>query len=186
MKKCTFVTGNPRKIRDMRKACLEFGIEVEQKDLAMDETQSHDPHQISLAKAEKAFELNGQQPVVINDAFWQIPALKGFPGGYMKDVWQWFEPQDFVNLMQDKQDKRICCTETVIYKDKNHLQVISKDFWCEITGDIQGDPTTPSMEQVIFIEGKSIAEYHTAGERAFKEYIWHDFARWFADYEPQN
>ena len=185
MKKFTFVTGNQRKLRDMRKACDQFGIEVEQKDLAMDEIQSHDPHEISRAKAERAFELNGGEPIVINDAFWAIPALKGFPGGYMKDVWQWFEPEDFVNLMHGKEDRRICCTETVIYKDANQTHVISKDFWGEITGEIRGEPDRASMELVIFINGKSIAEYHQAGESAFKQYIWHDFAAWFAD-QPET
>ncbi len=180
MKQITFVTGNPRKMRDMQKACAEFGIDVVQEEYDIDEIQSHDPHKISLAKAEAAYELAEHKPVVINDAFWSIPALKGFPGGYMKDVWQWFNPVDFVNLMHGKQDRRICCTETVIYKDQHQTHVISKEFWCEITGNIQGDANRPSMEQVIFIKGRSIADYHQAGETAFKEYIWHDFARWFA------
>jgi non-canonical purine NTP pyrophosphatase (RdgB/HAM1 family) len=180
MKKFTFVTGNPRKIRDMRTACAEFNIEVEQKDLDMDEIQSHDPHLISLAKAEKAFELNGDQPVVINDAFWQITTLKGFPGGYMKDMQRWLEPQDWIALMAGKQDRRISCTETIIYKDANQTHVIAKEFWGEVTADQpKGEGT--SMEQVVFIDGRSIAEYANAHEHAFKEYIWHDFARWFAD-----
>jgi XTP/dITP diphosphohydrolase len=179
MKQITFVTGNARKFRDMVKACQQFDIAVTQEEHDIEEIQSHDPHQISLAKADRAFELAGK-PVVINDAFWAIPALKGFPGGYMKDVWQWFEPEDFLHLMQDKQDRRICVTETVIYKDAKQTHVISKEFWCEIPGKIQGEPTRPSMEQVIFVGDKSIAEYHAAGESAFKEYIWHDFARWFA------
>ncbi len=179
-KQVTFVTGNARKFRDMQKACAEFGIAVIQEEHDIDEIQSHDPHKISLAKAEKAYELAGK-PVVINDAFWSIPALKGFPGGYMKDVWQWFEPEDFVHLMQGKADRRICVTETVIYKDEHETHVISKEFWGEITGEIEGPASQPSMERVIFIDGKSIATHHAAGESAIKEYIWHDFARWFAD-----
>lgn len=182
-KQFIFVTGNARKFRDMQNVCKEFGVEAVQEEHDIDEIQSHDPRKISLAKAESAYGLAGGKgmPVVINDAFWSIPALKGFPGGYMKDVWQWFEPQDFINLMQDKTDRRIICTETIIYKDDRQTKVFTKDFECEITGQIQGDPSMPSMEQVIFVGDKSIAEYHAADQSAFREYIWHDFARWFAN-----
>lgn len=183
MKQIIFVTGNPRKLRDMQAACSEFGIEVVQAEHDIDEIQSHDPHKISLAKADKAYELAGKKglPVVVNDAFWAILALKGFPGGYMKDVWQWFEPEDFVHLMQDKEDRRICCTETLIYQDGRQTKVFSKEYWGEITGEIRGDKASPSMEQVIFVDGKSIAEHHAAKQTGFKDYIWSDLARWFAE-----
>lgn len=180
MKKITFVTGNNRKLRHMREACDKFGIEVEQLDLDADEIQSHDPIKISRHKAQQAFEMAGK-PIVINDAFWEIPAINGFPGGYMKDVHQWFEAQDFLNLMRDKEDRRISCTETIIYVDADQTHEISKVYWAEI---IAGEPrgkTGISMEKVVAVNGRTIAEYYEKGEQAFKNYIWEDFAKWYAE-----
>lgn len=99
MKKILFATGNERKIGEAKAACDDFGIEVEQVDLDIDEIQAHDPTVIAKHKAQEAYK-QVNEPVVVTDTSWNIPVLGGFPGGYMKDVSAWFEPQDFISLME--------------------------------------------------------------------------------------
>lgn len=168
----------------MREACALFDIGVEQRIFDLDETQSDDPIEISKHKAERAFELTGGMPTVSNDAFWNIPALNGFPGGYMKDVSQWLEPTDWLRLMEGKRDRRICCTETLIYKDTTQTKIITKEYWFEIADVPKGKGS--SIEQIVLIDGKTIAESHQYDKRALgvKAYIWYDFASWLAYYTP--
>ncbi|MGF7228959.1 MAG: non-canonical purine NTP pyrophosphatase [Candidatus Saccharibacteria bacterium] len=175
-----FVTGNERKIRHMREACALFDITVDQRVFDIDEIQSDDPLEISKHKAEQAFKMTGGRPTVSNDAFWNIPALNGFPGGYMKDVMQWFTTDDWLRLMANKTDRRICCTETLIYKDATQTKLITKEYWFEVATSARGEG--PSLEQIVLIDGKTIAESHQYGRHALdvKKYIWYDFAEWFA------
>lgn len=55
-------------------------------------------------------------PLFVNDLYWEIPSLNGFPGGYMKDIVEWFSARDFINLLSSKNDRRILCHECVIYR----------------------------------------------------------------------
>ena len=55
MKKIIFVTGNDRKIGEAKLACDEFGIEIIQERLKIDEIQSGDAKEISRHKANSAF-----------------------------------------------------------------------------------------------------------------------------------
>lgn len=176
--KISFVTGNQRKITDARAACAPFGIEVEQLKFHIDEIQHHDPLEISLHKARQAF-AQAKQPIVINDASWNIPSLNGFPGGYMKDVMQWFTPEDFITLVNGK-DNKICCIETVIYTDGSEDKVFQGEYWGSIASSPKG--TGNSLERVATFNGKTIGEYRQADQLAIdpKEYIWHDFAQWYA------
>ncbi|MEI6054317.1 MAG: non-canonical purine NTP pyrophosphatase [Candidatus Saccharibacteria bacterium] len=176
----TFVTGNQRKLGEAKQACKDFDIEVEQKQLEIDEIQNHDPIKISIHKANTAFKLL-KRPIVVNDSSWTIPALNNFPGGYMKDIAEWFTSKDFINLMKDKADKRIGCIETVIYRDKDLTKIFHKEFWGEIATKPKGKSGN-SIERVAIFNGKTLAEFHDEGRFAYesKDYIWHDFAKWYA------
>ena len=75
---------------------------------------------ITEAKVKLAYE-KVDLPVVVNDSSWEIPALGGFPGCYMKDVANWFTAEDFLALMKDKNDRRIILHDVVAYFDGEPL-----------------------------------------------------------------
>jgi non-canonical purine NTP pyrophosphatase (RdgB/HAM1 family) len=179
--KILLATGNDRKLGEARLACDDFGIEVEQIKLNIDEIQHHDVIEISRHKASEAFKKAGR-PVTVTDTSWKIPALNGFPGGYMKEVSGWFEPEDFISLIKSKEDKRICFVETIIYTDDKITKIFSKEYWGEITDNPRGDGE--SVEQVAMFDGYTIAERHNHGKFSHdpKDYIWYEFADWFKDY----
>lgn len=182
MKQIIFSTGNARKLGEAQAACSPFGIKIVQELYDIDEIQSHDPRKISLHKVESAYEI-ANQPVVINDAFWELPALNGFPGGYMKDVAEWFAPDDFIRLLQGKEDRRVCLTECIVYKDAHTTKQIVKQFWGKIAETPRGSGN--SIEQVAVFNGATIGERKQKGEPAFapEDYVWHDFAKWYARYD---
>ena len=180
MKKITFVTGNKRKLGEARSSCELFNIVVEQKQILINEIQSHDPLAIAKRKALDAYEITNA-PLVVNDAFWSIPSLNGFPGGYMKDIAEWFKADDFISLMRDTLDRRIIVTECVVYKDSELLKVFTKEFIGMISDSPKGNGN--SIEQVAIFNGITLAEHHDLGEFSEKpeDEVWYDFAKWFSE-----
>lgn len=178
--KIIFVTGNKRKIGEASAACKPFGIEIDPVNLDTHEIQHHDPVQISKQKALEAFKII-DKPLVVNDASWLIPALNGFPGGYMKDVTKWFSAEDFITLVLNKPDRRICLVETIVYKDRTMEKIIQKEFWGEISKKPKGSGN--SMERVVAFDGKTIGQYREAGQYVIEpdQYIWNDFAKWHSN-----
>ncbi|HYH74979.1 MAG TPA: non-canonical purine NTP pyrophosphatase, partial [Candidatus Saccharimonadales bacterium] len=73
-----FVTGNARKFRDLQLVFEPYDVQLEQLVLPVDEVQSQDAEEVAVKKAKQAYRLAGR-PVVVNDAFWSILALRGFP-----------------------------------------------------------------------------------------------------------
>jgi len=175
-----FSTGNQRKIKEARAACDLFNIEVEPIKLEFDEIQSHDPLDITKRKVEDAYTLAGSASIVVADTSWSIPTLNGFPGGYMKDVAEWFTPQDFINLVADKDDKTIIFRESIVYKDENEVKVFSKEYAGIIASAPRGNDGN-SLDKVAEFNGVTLAENHDRGETSHdpKDYIWYEFAQWF-------
>jgi non-canonical purine NTP pyrophosphatase (RdgB/HAM1 family) len=173
------VTSNHRKLDEARSACSSYGVKLEHIQIDIDEIQHTNATQIALHKAKQAFRLL-EKPLIINDSSWDIPALNGFPGGYMKDVAQWLSAEDFITLVQNK-EKRICCIETVIYISESEIKIFQKEYWGVIVSKPRGSGT--SIEQVTEVNGKTLAEYRNQGISAVpsEDYIWHDFAEWYSN-----
>lgn len=175
-----FATQNTRKLGEARLGCQPFGITIEPAAVAFQEFQSKDPVAIARHKSQQAFDQLGQ-PVVVADTFWTIPALNGFPGAYMKDVTRWFTPRDFINLLRPYDDRRICVTETVVYRDDTREEVISRDYWGVVSHTPRGDGLT--IEQVAEFNGQTIAERRNQGHFSHDpaDFVWSEFAAWYVD-----
>lgn len=179
MKKIILVTGNPRKVGEAKLACKMFDIKVIQKQIRIIEIQSHDPIMIAKNKAETAFaQIN--KSLVVTDTHWNIPALNGFPGGYMKDVAKWFTSRDFLNLIENKQDRSVSFTESIIYKDIDQIRSFSKEYWGNLANKPRGAGN--SIENVAEFDGVTLGERREQGgfSHALDEYIWYDFAKWYS------
>lgn len=78
-----FVTTNPVKIDSVVRVLNGRGIEVEVKDLDIQEIQALTASEVAAAKALEAFRIL-QAPVLVNDFALHIDALGGWPGAYVK------------------------------------------------------------------------------------------------------
>lgn len=183
MKEIVFATGNSRKIAEATKVLDEFGIKVESVKLEMDEIQHHDPAEITKAKARAAYEV-AHRPVVVSDTSWGIPALGGFPGGYMKDIAAWLDAQDWLVLMARHSDKTIYCYEHVAYFDGEELRhfehTYAGSFVDEARGVVNPDE---SFEQVVtLMQDTTMAEQTAAGRLASAGETldhWEKFGEWY-------
>lgn len=174
-----FVTGNKHKFRDLQQSFDHFDIVLEQLELPVDEIQSNDPSHIARAKAKEAFRLAGERPVIINDAYWNILALKGFPGAYMSPLMQWFQPDDFLRLLEGRTDRTIVLTDTVAYYDGQRSKIFQKEHLGTILHEPKGEGL--AIRQIVsFRDGKSIAETIVEDRPGLdpKETAGYDLAKW--------
>lgn len=182
--KLVFATGNSSKFYEASNICKSFDIDLEQIAVDAHEIQHEDHRKVTEEKAKSAYAVL-RRPVVVNDSHWNIPALKGFPGAYMKDVSKWFSTQDFLNLMRDKEDRSILLNECVVFYDGDTM----KAFVHERAGHFLDSPkgvSNPSFARVVKMEGedKTIAEVFDEGnwEVTNERYKhWYDFAKWYVD-----
>lgn len=177
-----FVTGNKNKFEKAQQELNEFKIEIEQIKLDLLEPQSADSKFIAEFKATQALE-QMQKPVIITDTSWSIPSLKGFPGPYMKYMGEWFESEDFLNLMKSKNDRKIIFEDILVFKGHNQTKV----FVVTQTGELLFEPKGEGhpVDRIVSFrkDKKSIAECTELGISSFDENVtasvWKQFGEWY-------
>ncbi len=184
MSKVLFATGNSRKIQEATDTLALYSISVEPVKIEIDEIQHVDPAEITKAKARAAYSVT-HQPVVVSDTSWSIPALGGFPGGYMKDVAAWWQQEDWHALMQRHADKTIYCLEHVAYCDGDTVMHFEERY----TGHFIDEPRGAledyeSFESLVVLYGEqTMAEQLEAGNIASAgEELghWRQFGEWYS------
>lgn len=184
MKEILFASSNQRKINEANDTLETFGISVKSISIDIHEIQHHDASEITKAKAVAAYaELN--EPVVVSDTSWSIPALGGFPGGYMKDVAMWWSEKDWLNIMASHDNKAIELKEHLAFYNGSEL----KHFFQSYEGVFLDQPRGPvmnkneSFERVASLDGvESLAEGQArrihVGEKKQLAH-WQQFGEWF-------
>lgn len=177
----SYVTKNPRKYENARHFLNSHGITTNQLSIEVDEIQSGDSLEIATSKAREAYRLTSA-PLFVNDASWIIPALNGFPGPFMKYVNEWFSPSDYINLMQDKSDRRIILRDSIVYIDEKGLEVFTHDHEGQILRNPANFVFKHPSDVVISLSksGKSIAEERELGNHFMddEDLVWKKFAQW--------
>ena len=181
MKHIIFATGNIRKIQEANNTLGPLGITVEQRAVDIEEIQHTNPVEITKAKARAAYEVI-HEPVVVQDTSWSIPALGGFPGGYMKDVADWWQPEDWLAVMARHEDKTIHCLEHVAYFDGEQLQHFEYTYMGNFVSEPKGEWGN-SIEKVVCLYGdQTLAAMHDAiGIASAGETLhhWRMFGEWY-------
>lgn len=175
-----FATTNSRKIAEARKALSGYDIGVVAIAVDIDEIQHQDPAEITKAKARAAYEVT-HEPVVVQDTSWSIPALGGFPGGYMKDVSSWWQPDDWLKIMDGK-DRTIICLEHIAYFDGQNMQHFEASYEGMFARESRGVKGNSIEKTVCLYGNKTLAERHDRGDVASAAeglVHWRRFAEWF-------
>lgn len=179
--KISYVTGNPAKLENAQTFFKDYNVEVDQLPLHIEEIQSGDSLEIARAKAQSAFAIH-RQPLFVNDATWIIPVLNGFPGPFMKYINQWFQPLDFVHLMQGKSDRRIILRDSIVFIDESGQKVFTNDHEGEILETVAPFDYRHPTDVVISLskDRKSIAEARANGQFFIEneDLVWKEFANW--------
>ena len=187
MNKVYFSTSNIEKLLIAQTVCAQVGVEVIQVPLDIDEIQGEDPELIVTEKAHSAFRQLAK-PVVVSDDSWDIPALKGFPGPYMKSINYWFRAEDFLRLMDGIENRTIILHQYLAYTDGQKTIVFKNDIPGKIIYEPRGNNSkSPNMSVIVLDSdrGKTIAEVFEQGQAAVtRRYknradVWHEFIKWY-------
>ena len=188
MSEILFSTSNPEKTLIAKTICSAKGLNVEQISLDIDEIQGEDPKVIVEDKVRKAYQ-KIKKAVVVSDDSWDIPALNGFPGPYMKSLNHWFKAEDFLRLMDGINDRTIIIHQYLSYFDGKNIYTFKNDFSGKVTLEPRGEndrsPSTMITELDID-NGKTIAELFEEVEQGalINRYltnndVWHEFVTWY-------
>lgn len=164
MMKITCATGNKQKFGIGKAILAQYDIDLIQKHLVIDEIQGENHELVLKDKARKAYEQLGES-VVVTDDWWDIPALGGFPGAYMKSINHWFSVEDYIALMRDKTNRQAILHAFLCYFDGSTYTLFSVDLIGHIIESPRGK-SGPAAQQVTvmdFDNGLTVSEIYDQG-----------------------
>lgn len=194
MKTIYYATSNQVKIQIAQTVCDGTELIVKPVSLEIDEIQGEDPELIVRDKAMRAYEqLNA--PVIVSDDTWDIKALNGFPGAYMKSINYWFKPEDFLRLMHGVEDRTITLHQYLAYTDGNVTEVFKNSIPGKLIHKARGTNEKAPVMSVVVLDsdsGKTIAEVFEQGSEAVtnrykkRRDAWHEFIDWYKENQPKQ
>lgn len=168
-----FITSNQRKFASLQKLLQPLGIDLQQLDYDFDEGRGLDIQTITkgkLAQAKKAFP---SKRLIIDDRGFFIPALKGFPGPFVKLLLDSFSYPGIIKLMQGETDRRAIFSFAVGYFDGKEDHIFVADEEGFIIDEPRGD-NLHGWTELLYIyghpsfPGRSLAELN---DEEWKEYL---------------
>lgn len=168
-----FITSNHQKFTSLQRLLQPLGVDLQQLDYDFDEGRGLDIQMIAKSKLVQAKKVFPNKHLIVDDRGFFIPALKGFPGPFVKLLLDSFSYPGIIKLMQGETDRRALFSFAVGYFDgeKDHIFVADEEGFIidEPRGDnlhgwtellyIYGHPSFP---------GRSLAELN---DEEWKEYL---------------
>ena len=99
-----FVTTNKGKFEIIQKVLQQYGLDLQQKPIKLNEPESDSLKEVALGKAKQAFE-KLRQPLIVEDTGFYLEAYKGFPGQHSKWVFNKIGYNGFFKLLAGKPKK---------------------------------------------------------------------------------
>ena len=184
-----FATTNQMKIQIAQTICVDENITVKPVSIEIDKIQSENPELIIKDKVKRAYKLLGE-PVIVSDDSWNIRALNGFPGAYMKSVNHWFTPEDFLRLMDGIDDRKVTIHQYLAYTNGKITKIFKNDLAGNVIHEAKGKDNKSPIATVIALDadnGKTIAQVFEQGNDAVIERykrrpdVWHKFLNWYIE-----
>lgn len=185
--KIVFLTGNKHK-KEIAEAIFSlYGLEVEARDIDLEEIQGTDIEKIAIWSAKQgAIRLN--MPVIKTDVGFSIDALNGFPGAFGKYVFPQLGANGLLRLMADQKNRHATSTEVLAFatpegETKTWIKVQDLEILTEAKG------TGTAIDQIMVVTGEHTINY---GSMTHEEKMnwwrkgpnyFHDFAKWFIEQE---
>ncbi len=153
----TYVTGNNFKFEVAKKAFAGSGIEITQTKMDLPEIQSESVEEIAGHSAKIAAQKLGM-PVLVGDVGYSVEALSGFPGPFIKYMNKWLTVQDWLNLMQGKENRSMIIKEALAYCEPNSEPTVFTGSFNGLVALKAGPPGKNPVNQVWIPEGYNKVE----------------------------
>jgi len=122
--KIIFTTSNKYKIQSAESVLNRYGIEVEGKDVEVDEIQSDLPEKVIIDKVKKCYQ-RIQKPLIAMDSGLFIESLGGFPGVYTKFFIERVGEDGLIKLVEGIKKPKAYVQRMIGYTDGKMI----KTFW---------------------------------------------------------
>ena len=168
-----FITSNQRKFTSLQKLLQPLGINLQQLDYDFDEGRGLDIQTIAKSKLSQAKKVFPNKRLIVDDRGFFIPALKGFPGPFVKLLLDSFSYPGIIKLMQDETDRRAIFSFAVGYFDSEKDHIFAADEEGFIIDEPRGD-NLHGWTELLYIYGhpsfpdRSLAELN---DEEWQEYL---------------
>ena len=168
-----FITSNQRKFASLQKLLHPIGINLQQLDYDFDEGRGLDIQTIAKSKLAQAKKSFPNKRLIVDDRGFFIPALKGFPGPFVKLLLDSFSYPGIIKLMQGETDRRAMFSFTVGYFDGKEDHIFVADEEGFIIDEPRGD-NLHGWTELLYIYGhpsfpdRSLAELN---DEEWQEYL---------------
>ncbi len=168
-----FITSNHQKFASLQKLLQPLSIDLQRLDYDFDEGRGLNIQMIAKSKLSQAKKAFPDKRLVVDDRGFFIPALKGFPGPFVKLLLNSFSYPGIIKLMKGEADRRAIFSSAVGYFDgeKDHIFVVDEEGF--ITDEPRGD-NLHGWSELLYIyghpsfPGRSLAELN---DEEWEEYL---------------
>lgn len=122
-----FVTSNDKKFTSLQEMLSSLDINLRQLRYDFDEGRELDIYSIAVSKLTQAKEVFPGKRLIVDDRGFFIPALKGFPGPFVKLVLDSFGSAGIGRLMTGELDRRAIFSFAIAYFDGERDHVFTVD-----------------------------------------------------------
>eukprot|EP00386_Alphamonas_edax_P004484 GDKI01014152.1.p1 GENE.GDKI01014152.1~~GDKI01014152.1.p1 ORF type:complete len:286 (-),score=78.77 GDKI01014152.1:21-878(-) len=141
-----FVTGNKRKLEETQLLLGDDLVELRSIDIDLPEIQEQ-PIEVALEKARTAYAMSGHKALIVEDSSFDINALGGMPGPYIKWFLDSAGSDKMFDMMYKFEDKSAIVRTTYAYYDGKTLDA----FVGEVNGTIVAPRGSIRMFDSIFV-----------------------------------
>lgn len=140
-----------------------MNIQLERLEFDFDEGRELDIEAVTRSKLGQAKNAFPGKKIIVDDRGFFIPALRGFPGPFVKLLLNSFSYQGLIKLMRDEEDRRAIFSLAIGYYDGKKDAIMKADEVGFITLEPKGD-NLHGWTELLYVyghpsfPGKSLAE----------------------------
>jgi XTP/dITP diphosphohydrolase len=186
-----YVTTNKQKVETVQNYIHNnnLNIRIEQLNLDLSEKQAEAQEEVALDKAEKAFEIAKNNPILVDDEGMFFDAYENFPGVYTKFIMQSLRYIGMVRLLPSSVSHSATFKVSLVYKDAD----VTKLFQGAVRGKISIDESMyndlhPSFAKCFIPEGADTTYEALRSSKEFENYnfralAFKEFLTWYSNYK---
>ncbi len=151
-----FVTENKGKFEMIERVLQQYGTELQQKTLELNEPDSDNLKEIALSKARQAFE-KIRQPLIVEDTGFFLEAYKGFPGQHSKWAFHKIGFEGFFKLLSGKTRKAYFHTVICFIESEENHRFFEGKWHGKVTNKVSKKAAQAlPYSQVFIAEGEKV------------------------------
>ncbi len=131
------MTSNATKVTIASERLSRYGIHVKRKHFDFKEMQSLDVGEVAIDKARQVICAGASEDFIVDDSGFYVDALNGFPGAYLKPVFDAIGDEKFLKLMHGIKNRK-CSLRSVLVYGNAHTKEL-RSFKLECTGALLDD-----------------------------------------------